>query len=224
MQPYFLPYIGYFQLMNAVDLFVIYDDVNFIKGGWINRNRILVQNQPGYLNIPLVGASSFKKINEIGVGENREVIINKIYNSYSKAPFFQEIFPFFRDLINYESNVLSLYLSHTLNGLADYLGLRTKFILSSEIEKDNILKGQDKVIAICQALQAQSYYNAIGGVSLYSKDIFSSKNIELKFVRSKSIEYPQLNNEFFSNLSILDVLMFNGKNATKEYLDNYELV
>jgi hypothetical protein len=223
MQPYFFPYIGYFHLMEVVDKFIIYDDVNFIKGGWVNRNRILVQNQSGFINMPIIGASSFKKINEISIGENVDSVLNKIRNSYSKAPFFNLVFPLIIDLINYKTNNLSLHLSHSIIELANYLDINTSFILSSNIVKDNTLKGQDKVISICKIMQAKSYYNTVGGVSLYSKETFEKNNIELKFVQSDNIEYLQFNNQFIPNLSILDVLMFNGKDGTKNYLDKYQL-
>lgn len=224
MQPYFFPYIGYFHLINEVEKFVIYDDVNFIKGGWINRNRILIQDQPGYINLPMVGASSFKKINEIEVGNNLDSVLNKIMNSYSKAPYFDTVFPIISKLLEYNSKNLSLHISNSIIELSDYFGLNTSFVLSSELEKDNFLKGQDKVISICKLLNVESYYNTIGGVSLYSKDVFKSNGIELKFINSLNVEYTQFGQHFTPNLSIIDVMMFNHPDIIREYLNNYELV
>lgn len=224
MQPYFFPYIGYFQLINEVDEFVIYEDVNFIKGGWINRNRILLGNEACYLNIPIMGASSFKKINEISIGKDIDLISNKIRNSYSKAPYFKSVFPFIHDLIKYETDSLSLHLANSIIEISKYFDLNTRFLFSSQIQKDNNLKGQDKVLSICSIQKAKSYYNAIGGISIYSKEVFEKNKIDLRFIRSNSIEYKQFEQKFVSNLSIIDVMMFNDTKTIKDYLNNYELV
>jgi hypothetical protein len=224
MQPYFFPYIGYFQLIKEVDEFVIYDDVNFIKGGWINRNRILSGGQANYINIPILGASSFKKINEISIGKDVDHILNKIRNSYSKAPYFKSVFPFISYLIKYETHSLSHHLAHSIIEISKYFDLNTNFIYSSNIQKDNNLKGQDKVLSICSKQEAKSYYNAIGGVSIYSKEVFENKGIKLKFIKSHNIEYKQYEQKFISNLSIIDVMMFNDTSTIKEYFEKYELI
>lgn len=224
MQPYFFPYIGYFHLIKEVDKFIIYDDVNFIKGSWINRNRILIESQPGFINIPMMGASSFKKINEVEVGHDINSVLNKIRNSYSKAPFFNTVFPIIVDIMEFRSKNLSLHLSNSLIQLSKFFELDTCFSFSSELQKDNSLKGQDKVISICKIENATSYYNAIGGISLYSKDAFEKNSIDLQFVKSHVLEYRQFGRQFVPNLSILDVMMFNESDKIKEYLHCYELV
>jgi hypothetical protein len=224
MQPYFFPYIGYFHLIHAVDRFIIYDDVNFIKGGWINRNRILLDDQHAYINIPILGASSFKKINEISIGKDIELVLNKIRNSYSKAPYFKLVFPFINDLIRYETNSLSLNLANTIIQISNYFDLNTNFIFSSEIQKDNNIKGQDKVLSICTIQEAKAYYNVIGGVSLYSKEVFANNGLDLKFIKSNEIEYKQYGQKFIPNLSIIDIMMFNDTNTIKEYLKEYKLI
>lgn len=224
MQPYFFPYIGYFQLIKEVDEFVIYDDVNFIKGGWINRNRILLGNEASYLNIPIIGASSFKKINELSIGKDIDFVLNKIRNSYSKAPYFKSVFPFINDLIRYETNSLSHHLANTIIEISNYFDLNTKFILSSQIQKDNNIKGQEKVLSICTIQKAKSYCNAIGGVSMYSKEVFKNNGFDLRFIKTNDIEYKQYGQKFISNLSIIDVMMFNDTNTIKDYLGKYELI
>lgn len=224
MQPYFLPYIGYFQLINMVDRYVIYDDVNFIKGGWINRNRILLNNSPFMINIPMEGASSFKKINEINLGKNKEKILSTIQQAYKKAPYFKNVFPLITDIIQYNNNNLALFISNSICKITEYLQINTEIILSSDIKKDNELKAQEKVISICKSLNASEYYNAIGGKELYSKEKFAENGLMLKFIQSKPIIYSQFNNEFTPYLSILDVMMFNSQEVIGEMLNQLELV
>lgn len=224
MQPYFLPYISYFQLIKAVDKYVIYDDVNFIKGGWINRNRILLNGSAFMINVPMIGSSPNKKINEIQVGTNKEKLLLTIKQAYHKSPFFIDVFPLINDIIKFDSNNLALYISNSIVKIAEYLKIKTEFVLSSQIIKDNDLKGQDKVITICKILGATYYYNAIGGQELYNKSDFAFENVKLNFIRTKLIEYQQFSDEFIPFLSILDVLMFNSVDEINIMLNNYELI
>ena len=227
MQPYFLPYIGYWQLLNAVDQYVIYDDVNFIKGGWINRNNILINNEAKLFNIQMQGASSNKLINEIEVSQNqvwKKKFLKTIENSYSKASFYKEVYSVIENIINYDETNLAKYISHSISKVCDYLNIDTKLIISSDINKDNDLKGQDKVIEICKILGANEYYNAIGGQELYSYSGFKDNGISLKFLETSKIEYSQFNDKFIPNLSIIDVLMFNSKEKIKSMLDDYKVI
>ncbi|MFZ1603036.1 MAG: WbqC family protein [Leptotrichiaceae bacterium] len=226
MQPYFFPYIGYWQLINAVDKYVIYDDVNYIKGGWINRNRILINDKPSFINLKMNGSSPNKLIKEIHVSNDnrwKNKLLKSIELSYRKAPFFEMSFPIIEEIINHDEVNLSLYLENLIKRIAEYLEMNTEFVLSSNIEKDNSLKGQDKVIEICKSLGAKEYYNAIGGVELYSAENFNSYGIELKFLRTEYIEYKQFKNDFSPYLSIIDVMMFNSKEEIMNILDMYSL-
>lgn len=226
MQPYFFPYLGYWQLMNAVDQYVIYDDVNYIKGGWINRNRILSNGNAIYYNLPIIGASSNKLINEIEVNLNEKGInkcLKTIQGCYSKAPYFKEAYPLIEKTMLYSEKNLSKFIKNSFEVVSEYLKIDTKFILSSEINKNNKLKGQDKVIHICELLGADEYYNAFGGQSLYSFDYFSEKNIKLLFIKSNLEKYKQFNSEFISGLSIIDVLMFNSQNECIKKLNDYTI-
>ena len=224
MQPYFLPYIGYFQLISAVDKYVIYDDVQYIKGGWINRNKMLLNGKDFMFNLLLSGASPNKLINEITVNENQTSMIKTIQSAYGKAPYFNDIFPLMNRIFEFEDKNLGKFLGNSLIQIADYLKFNTKFIYSSEINKDNSLKAQDKVLQICKILGATEYINAIGGQELYSKKDFKQHNIELKFLKTEIIEYKQFKSEFVPYLSILDVMMFNSVEEINEMLDKYELI
>ena len=227
MQPYYFPYLGYWQLMNAVDEYVIYDDVNYIKGGWINRNRILVNGSPQYINLQLSQPSPNKKINEIKVGEDERTLkklLMTLEMNYKKAPFFHEVFPILEHLITSQKGILSDYIAETFKVLNDYLGIETKLIMSSELNKDNSLKGQDKVIDICKCLGGTSYYNAIGGQKLYDYEAFSNNGIELKFLEMEDIAYKQFSDTFVPGLSIIDVMMFNSVEKIHSLLNQYKII
>jgi len=224
MQPYFFPYIGYFQLINAVDIFVVYDDVNFIKQSWITRNRILLKNEGFRINLMVQGASSSKKINQINRIVDKEKWLKTIEQCYKKAPYFSMVYPLFEEISMNGEMKLSKYLLFSLKTIAKYLDLKTTFKLSSEIEKDTSLKGQDKVIDICKEINATNYINAIGGQVLYNKEDFNKNSIELNFIKTNSIRYKQNDNHFIPWLSIIDVLMFNNKDEVKEQLNQYELI
>lgn len=227
MQPYFMPYIGYWQLMNLVDQYVIYDDVNFIKGGWINRNRILVNGAPKYFNVPMLGSSSNVLINEVRVDHNAAVTrksLRSIEGAYKKAPYFDIVNPMLEEILWCGEDNIAKYIEHSFRVICKYLDIRTELIVSSDLDKDTALKGQDKVIAICRLLGATEYYNAIGGRELYSYEAFREHGLQLKFVETKNIVYQQFDNTFQPNLSIIDVMMFNSRDKITEYLEAYTLI
>ncbi len=227
MQPYFIPYIGYWQLLNAVDQYVVYDDVNFMKGGWINRNRILTQGNPQYINIQMQGASSFKFINEVQVNTSdiwRKKLLNTIRMSYGKAPEYEQVFPVLEDIINCKEENLAKFLMQSIKKICAYLDITTQIYLSSEMEQDRALSGQARIIDICKRLKATVYYNAIGGKELYSREEFLKHEIKLYFLNTQTISYPQFQEEFEANLSILDVLMFNSKSDVQIMLNQFTLL
>jgi len=224
MQPYLFPYIGYFQLINLVDKFVIFDDVNYIKKGWINRNYILVNGEKRLFTISLKGASQNKLINELDIIDPFENFIKTIHLSYVKAPHYKQTIELINRIIAFEDRNLSKFIINSLQNIAAYIGIETEFLVSSEIIKNNLLQGQEKIIAICETLNASTYINPIGGVNLYKKEDFNCKNIELLFLKTIFKCYTQDVTGFEQGLSIIDVLMHNSAANTKEMLDNFELV
>ena len=224
MQPYFFPYIGYFQLINAVDIFVIFDDVNFIKQGWINRNNILINGEKHLITLALKGASSFKFINEIEVGNNQKKLIKTISQAYKKAPYFNDFFPIVENILNFESNSLAHFVGNSLKCVTAYLNISTTFVTSSCLKKDDGYKGQGKVINISKMLGADEYINAIGGQTLYSRDKFKNNHINLLFLSPDNIVYRQFKDKFSPNLSIIDVIMFNSRDEVKRMLNEFELI
>ena len=227
MQPYFFPYLGYWQLLNAVDQYVIYDDVNFVKGGWINRNRILVQGAPQYLNLQMQGASPYKKILDLGVNPSpvwKEKVLATLTMAYKRAPYYDEVFPILKETILCQELRLSTYVINSIRAVCGYLQIDTKLLLSSEMDQDRSLRGQDRVLDISKRLGANHYCNAIGGQELYSKEIFHKDGIELHFVKTHFVVYQQFKNEFVPGLSIIDVMMFNSPKEIQAMLEDYELL
>lgn len=139
MQPYFFPYIGYWQLIHAVDKFVIYDDVNFINRGWINRNKILINGEAAYFHLSLLGASQNRLICEIPVNPDndwRQKRIKALTMAYSKAPFFKAVMPMLESIIEYKSGNAAEYIGNLIKNICEYIGIKTQIIYSSDIEKD----------------------------------------------------------------------------------------
>lgn len=227
MQPYLFPYIGYFQLIRSVDLFVLHDDVQWIKGGWINRNRILLDGSPLLWTLPITKKSSYELINQCEVakiGDGGGRILRQIRNAYSRAPFFDDVMPVVRDVINQAEKNVALYVRNSLERLVEYFGLSTELVMSSKVKKNEVLKGQDRVIAICSALGASEYINPPGGVALYDKKDFRKAGIGLAFLQPGKIEYQQFGETFVPNLSIIDVMMFNSVEAVRQMLTNFTLI
>lgn len=226
MQPYFLPYIGYFQLLNVVDKYVIYDNIQFTKKGWINRNRILQNGKDALITIPVEKDSDYLDIKDRFVSNSfdKKKLLNQIRESYRKAPNFNDVMPLMEEIVNYEEDNLFLYIYNSVITVCKYLNINTEIVISSALSIDHSLKGQDKVIAICKELEATDYYNAIGGQELYNTEDFKKENINLHFVSTNPIEYKQFKNEFVPWLSILDVMMFNSVDEIKEMLNDYKLI
>jgi hypothetical protein len=219
MQPYFLPYIGYFQLIAAVDVFVIYDNIKYTKKGWINRNRFLLNGSDAMFSIPLKHDSDSLTVAERQISDrfSRTELIRQLRAAYQRAPFFRDVFPVIEQIIHCENSNLFDYIAHSAREICRFLAIATRTIRSSSIPIDHALKGQDKVVALCDALAADQYVNPSGGSDLYSRERFASHGIDLKFIRSRPIEYPQFGNPFVPWLSIVDVLMFNPMSQVREW-------
>lgn len=233
MQPYFLPYIGYFQLIKSVDLFVLYDEVQYTKKGWINRNRFLNQNnEPEYFSLPLKKDSDYLNVNQRYLSEDFLTLNNKtlriIENAYRKSKNFSEVYPIVENIFTYsDSTNLFDYILNSLNIIVDYLGLNTKIIKSSDFESEfsKTLKKENRVIQICKELNANTYHNPIGGIDLYNKSDFNLHGVNISFLKSDdNISYKQFNNDHVQWLSILDMLMFCSKEELSILIDKYSLI
>ena len=227
MQPYFLPYLGYFQLLAAVDNFVLLDDANYINRGWINRNRILVNGDVHKFSLPLQGASQNRLICEIELQCDtvwKDKLLRKIRHAYSKAPHYSEVMPLLENTIEHPSTRLDEFLLYSLRAIVDYLELNTHIIESSRVYNNSELSGQDRIVDICKQEMATQYINAIGGRGLYSSEKFNSLDIDLKFLQSRGLTYRQLTEKHISGLSIVDVMMFNSRTEIQAMLKEYDLI
>ncbi len=224
MQPYIFPHFAYFQLMSAVDEYIIYDDVQYIKGGWINRNNILMGGQKILFTIQLKDASPNKMINEISINDNFEKFLKTVLMAYSKAPYIREVYDVLRKICDCEDHNLARFTANSFYEISKYIGMRTKYTYSSDLNKDNTMTGQAKVIQICREMNADIYINSIGGKDLYSASNFQEHGIGLKFLESHNPSYKQLKKEFVPSLSIIDVMMFNSPADIRKMLDEYDLI
>jgi len=227
MQPYFFPYIGYFQLIGSVDLFIIYDNIKYTKKGWINRNRVLRNGADAVFTVPLRKDSDFLDVRDRAVAGDfdRGKLVNQLREAYRSAPHFDEAFPVVEEAIISPRENLFEYIHGSLVDVCRYLRIGTRIVLSSSLAIDPVLKAQERVLALCKAAGASVYVNAIGGEKLYSRDEFDAEGVELKFLKSLAIEYPQFGDPFVPWLSIIDVMMFNTVTRIREFLaTRYELV
>lgn len=224
MQPYFLPYIGYFQLINHVDKFVIYDEIQFTKKGWVHRNRMLMNNKDFMFSLSLKKDSDYLNIVDRQLSDNFKMdslkLLRQIEGAYKKAKMFPQVFPEIEKILNYDNINLFHFIKYSLEVVCDYLDITTPIIVSSSLDFDNNLKAQDKVLTISKALHATEYTNPIGGVTLYDKTEFKSNGIDLSFLKANDIVYNQFQKEFIPFLSIIDLMMFNSTDKINEYLKN----
>ncbi len=227
MQPYFFPYIGYFQLIASVDTFIVYDNIKFTKKGWINRNRMLVNGSDSMFSLPLKKDSDSLNIiqRELATDFDRAKLISKFIGAYRRAPYFSQTFPLLeRVILNGEGNLFR-YLHNSLVETCRHLGIDSDVRVSSSIAIDHDLKSQEKVLAICAAMGADKYINTIGGIELYKRNDFTTHGIELQFIKTKPFQYSQFDNSFVPWLSIIDVLMFNSLDTVRASVhSNYELI
>ena len=228
MQPYLFPYLGYFQLISACDTFVVHDDVQYIKGGWINRNRIGMNGRDHLFTLSVASAPSSALINERTFSSQHRAEVAKLRRvleaAYRKAPHFSSTMDIVDEVFASEDIGVSRVATRSLALVCKRLGIERRWLLSSELAKNDTLKGQDRVLEIARVLGATGYMNAIGGLELYERAAFIERGIAIDFLRMRFVPYAQLSPTFVPGLSILDVLMFNSLDRTRELLTEYDLV
>ncbi len=218
MQPYFFPYLGYFQLIAHVDSFVVYDNIKYTKKGWVNRNRLLLNGAPETFSLPLKAGSDALQIAQREVSDtfSADDLINKMDGAYRKAPFHAETMPLIEAVANFPGRNLFAFLRNSIEHTMAHLGISTPLLISSHLTMNHRLKGQDRVLAICKALRADAYVNPVGGMELYGSEEFAEHGVVLTFLKSRLTPYPQHGGTFVSALSILDVLFFTGRDRARE--------
>ena len=227
MQPYFFPYIAYFQLLNMVDKYVFYDIASFANNKWGIRNRILINGAPGFFRVKTLKASQNKQFNEIRVSDDIETKKSNIHTlecAYRKAPHFSEVMPLLEQFLMADYDNLSECNVASNRLVCNYLGIKTETFLYSELDCDMDLKRQYRIFDICRVLGGNEYINAIGGTELYDFEEFRENGIELAFLKEDDIRYPQFGGEFVSDLSIIDVMMFNSVPEIQDILKRYTLI
>jgi len=230
MQPYIFPYLGYFQLLHAVDTFVVYDDVAFINRGWINRNRILIGSEPTYFTIPLSKASQNRLIKDTTIASEQYDRFHKkflatLHASYHKAPFYRETLRLVEEILAQNVGSIADMACTSIKRVSTHLGIGTRIVGTSAVYANAQLKKADRLIDICRQEGADTYINAAGGQELYTKEEFAADGITLRFLCSQPVEYPQVGRgSFVPHLSILDVLMNNSPATVAEMLSRFDLV
>ncbi|MFC5694228.1 WbqC family protein [Pseudomonas sp. GCM10022186] len=228
MQPYLFPYLGYFQLIAASDLFVLGDDLQYVKEGWVNRNRILVNGEPRFITFPLKKDCHTLNINQRHLCDNIQDelsrIIRTISLNYSRAPFVKTVLPWLEQVLRYPQNNLARYAENAIRETCAYLHITTPVIRSSDLTLPPPIDHQDRVIQTMKVLGGKTYVNPIGGRSLYCFDYFMSHGMQLRFHRIDPIEYKQLKQPFVANLSIIDVLMQNSVEQIRQMLSRFSLL
>lgn len=227
MQPYWFPYLGYFQLIAAADTFVLGDNLQYVHPSWVNRNRVLSAGQPLLFTLPLQKDRSELAINQRQLGDRADEAVEKLLRTlamtYSKAPYRDDVLALLQPLLRYSERNLALYLEHSLRQVCAYLQIETPMHVASSLPVDErqVLNKQDRVIKLARHLQAERYLNAIGGTTLYDEDYFTRHGIELRFHRMDELCYTQFKDPFVANLSIIDVMMFNPVSRIRQWLACY---
>jgi hypothetical protein len=227
MQPYFFPYIGYYQLIAAVDQFIVYDNIKYTKKGWINRNRMLLNGKDAVFSLPLKkGADSLNVVNrDLATDFDRNKLLNLIKGAYMGAPEFEATYPVIERIVLCKETNLFAYIHHSITQMCKHLEIFTEIKISSNLPINHELKGQNKVLALCKESGINTYINAIGGIELYERDEFQTQGIDLQFIKAHPFEYQQFGQPFVPWLSIIDVLMFNPLDQViKRIRNGYDLI
>lgn len=227
MQPYLFPYLGYFQLIHSVDKFIVYGHVQYIKKGWFNRNRILLNGKPFMFTFSLINddyrLQAFDRFYSLKFEDEKKWFLKTIKNAYGRAPYFDNVYALIEQILQFKNTNLVEFNYNSILRICEFMAIETKIEINESIEKENLDK-QDRVLKFCKINNAYKYVNPIGGIQLYEKKYFSDNSVELNFLQSKLPAYDQFRNEFVPGLSIIDVLMFNSIEDTKAMLNGYQFI
>ena len=228
MQPYFLPYIGYFQLIQAVDEFVVYDNIQFSKKGWFHRNRMLQNGADTYFSLSLKKDSDYLDVRERRLSDtwpaDRQKILRKIEENYRKAPHYGEVYPLIERIFHCPESGLFPFIFSSLEAICRFLEITTPLTVSSTLAIDHSLRGQEKVIALVKATGGDTYLNPIGGFDLYRTRDFKAEGLHLQFHKARPFSYAQFGKEFVPWLSVMDLMMFNPREVIKGWLDDFDII
>ena len=226
MQPYFFPYIGYWQLIHAVDLYVVADNVHYLKHHWINFNRILGEkDQPHYFGIEISHANGTRHICEtkrVVRRKQAEYLCRVLKFYYSKAPYYNEAMEIIKPILMDEEPNLALYLFKQLKTVSEYLGIKTEIILLSDVTPRGDCTAPELIRRVCELLGHSTFTSSINGNIYYTKDAFREMGVNLDFlVRDEDIRYKQRCEEFVPDLSIIDAMMYCSREELHGMLNRY---
>lgn len=224
MQPYLFPYLAYYQLVSCSDVFVLYDDVTFIKKGYINRNNILMNGHATRVTVPVPGASQNKLIKDLTFAEDVTKVLKTFKYSYANAPFFDDVYPLVERVLTHPNRDITAICQKGLTEVCDYLHIPTKIIRSSDLDYDRTLPAADRLMTICDQFGSSDYVNSIGGQKLYSKEYFAEQGKTLSFLQMDDVFYAQGTNDFVPYLSMIDLLMWCDKPKARTLLQQYTLI
>lgn len=222
MQPTYLPWSGYFNLIKRVDYFVMLDDVQFTKRSWQQRNRILQNGQELFLSIPVYSKGRYdQKIYEVEIDNQtkwKERHFKAIQMAYSKSPYKNQILPLLEDFYQHETKLLSDFNIKFIRQMIDFLDLDTKVVHSKDIPFFG--KKSQYLLDICHYLDCDEYLSPIGSKEYIEEEkIFEDSDIKVGYQNYIPSPYTQMSNHFVSHLSIVDVLFNIGKEQTRQYID-----
>ncbi|MBQ0044790.1 MAG: WbqC family protein [Bacteroidales bacterium] len=224
-QPYFMPYLAYWQLIDSADMFLVGDDYHYIRQGWIGRNRVLVGGEPAYIGINIKGASPNKLISEMEIADvNESQILGILRHNYCRAPYFNETMELMEGILRCPERNLSGFLTNSIEEVCRHIGISTRIGKTSDFDTYGRLKKEERIYEYCRILGADTYMNAVGGQELYSYEEFERHGVTLKFINSQLPPYPQRTERFVPGLSIIDVMMFNSKEQISKMLTQYSLI
>lgn len=224
MQPYLFPYLGYYQLVNAVDEFVFLDDVNFIKRGYVNRNSILMDGKTYRFTLPVEDVSQFRTIRDHRyMPDAGRKLLQQLRHAYSKAPYFTQVLGLVEGVLATEDLSVASLNARSVTDVFRYLHIERPFFFSSELDPGRAQSGEDRLIGLCEHRQTSIYINAAGGKALYDPACFAQHGLKLGFIQPHFAEYPQNSSGFVAGLSIIDVLMWNAPDHVASLLNDVKI-
>ena len=227
MQPYLFPYLGYFQLIAAADVFVLGDDLQYVRSGWVNRNRILQSDQARLVTFPLKKDRFQLQINQRQLcdyfSEEAERLIHLIAEAYAEAPYFAQVMPLIERLIRFPQQNVALYAEHAIREICTFLQIETPIMRSSDLILGHPADKQERVTRIAHTFEADTFMTPQGGSVIYDRDRFARNGLKVRFFRMDAVDYPQFGAPFVANLSIIDVLMFNCVEQVQQRLTQFQL-
>ena len=231
MQPYYFPYIGYFQLIHAVDRYVFLDTTQYVRRGWMNRNRIInIKEGTTYITVPVEKSPQGTAINDMRIDNSKDwknTTISQLNEVYKKrAPYFSEVIDLVRRTLDSSNDSLSELNIQSISCVFEYLEMPFEFDVFSKMDLDipNDCKGDEWTFHITNRMGYETYINPPGGRSFYDTEKFNAVGIDLKFIQPNLSIYNQEIGRFESGLSILDVLMFNSVPDVRTMLSDYKIL